>query len=117
MKAYQAKPCAECPWRRDVAPGQFPTKPSRALAETAYDMAQARFACHKSPEGAEFGCAGFVLRGAAHNLGAWLAARARRLWLQDTASPTPQHKSYRAMAIANGVEPDDSGNRRGRALA
>jgi len=105
MKAYQTKPCAECPWRTDVAPGQFPAERFRDLAATAHDMAQVQFACHKSPEGSEFGCAGFALRGAAHNLGARLAARAGRL--EAIESPYPLHDSYRAMAVANGVAPDD----------
>lgn len=107
MKSYQASPCAECPWRTDVALGRFPAERFRDLAATAYDMAQVQFACHKSPEGREFGCAGFVLRGATHNLGARLAVRAGRLRLQEIASPMPLHPSYRAMAIANGVDPDD----------
>lgn len=53
------------------------------------------------------GCAGFALRGAAHNLGARLAARAGRLRLEAIESPYPLHDSYRAMAVANGVAPDD----------
>ena len=107
MKAYQTKPCAECPWRTDVARGRFPAERFRDLAETAYDMAQVQFACHKSPEGVEFGCAGFALRGAAHNLGARLAVRAGRLRFEEIDSPFPLHDSYRSMAIANGVDPDD----------
>lgn len=107
MKTYQTRPCAECPWRRDVAPGQFQAERFRDLAETARDMSQVQFACHKSPEGAEFGCAGFVLRGATHNLGARLAAWAGRLRPDEVDCPYPLHDSYRAMAIANGVDPDD----------
>ncbi len=107
MKTYQTRPCAECPWRTDVARGQFAAERFRDLAATAYDMAVAQFACHKSPEGGEFGCAGFVMRGATHNLGARLAARAGRLRRGEIDSPYPLHASYRAMAIANGVDPDD----------
>jgi hypothetical protein len=107
MTRYQTQPCAECPWRTDVVPGRFPPERFRDLAATAYDLAVAQFACHMSPEGAEFGCAGFVLRGAAHNLGARLAARVGRLRLGEIASPYPLHASYRAMAVANGVDPDD----------
>lgn len=107
MKIYQTKPCTECPWRKDVAPGQFAPERFRHLAATAYDMSNIQFACHKSPEGGEFGCAGFVLRGAAHNLGARLAARAGRLRLAEVTSPYPLHASYRDMAIANGVGPED----------
>ena len=61
MKLYQRKPCESCPWRRDVAPGQFSVERFTILAESAWDMAIVQFACHKSPEGQEFGCAGWVL--------------------------------------------------------
>ena len=79
MKLYQTRPCAECPWRRDISPGQFPAERFIILACTAYDMNLTQFACHKSPEGAEFGCAGFLLRGATHNLGTRLAIRAGKV--------------------------------------
>lgn len=106
MSTYMTKPCAECPWRTDVSPGRFSPERFIALARTAYDMATTQFACHKSPEGAEVGCAGFVLRGATHNLGARLSARRGDLDPRDVTSPYPLHADYRAMAIANGVDPD-----------
>lgn len=107
MKTYQAQPCAECPWRSDVPPRRFAPERFIALAATAYDTSPIQFACHKSPETAPVGCAGFVLRGAAHNLGARLAASFGRL---DHAAVSdggrPLYADYRAMAIANGVPAD-----------
>jgi len=107
VKTYQTRPFAECPWRLDVAPGQFPPERFAALAHTAYDMSLGQFACHKSPEGGEFGCAGFVLRGAVHNLGARLAMHRGVLDPDAVTSDVPLHPNYRAMAIAHGVDPDD----------
>lgn len=106
MKAYQRQPCAECPWRLDVAPGQFPPARFVALAKTAYDVAIEQFACHKSPEAAPIGCAGFVLQGSTHNLGTRLALHFGKLKLDEVSSPWPLHPNYRAMAIAQGVPAD-----------
>jgi len=103
---YQLKPCTECPWRLDVATGRFPPERFVELAATAYDMSMTQFACHKSPEGAEFGCAGFALRGAMHNLGARLAARAGRLEHEKISSGQALYDNFRAMAVANGVPAD-----------
>lgn len=103
---HQIKPCSDCPWRTDVPAGNFPPERFVALARTAYDMDQAQFACHKSPEGQEFACAGFLLTGAAHNLGVRMAARAGRIDLDAVASEHPLFPNFRAMAIANGVPPD-----------
>jgi hypothetical protein len=102
-KSYQRQPCSECPWRTDVPPGQFPPERFIALADTAYDMAIVQFACHKSCEGDDIGCAGFALRGATHNLGVRLAARDGRLDLTKIASPYHLYPHYRAVAVANGV--------------
>jgi hypothetical protein len=106
MKNYAPAPCAECPWRTDVPPGRFPPARFIALAKTAYDMALEQFACHKAPDSRAFGCAGFVLRGATHNLGARLSINAQRLDPRAVSSPFPLYCDYREMAVANGVEPD-----------
>ena len=55
------RPCLECPWRRDVAPGQFPPERYIALAPTcAPGGFEAVFACHMTPEGGERACAGML---------------------------------------------------------
>jgi len=106
MSSYRFKPCTECPWRTDVDTGRFPPERFAELAGTAYDMAMHQFACHKTPEGHEKGCAGFVLRGSDHNLGARLACRDGRLDRGKVSSPYPLYGDFRAMAIANGLAPD-----------
>lgn len=106
MKLYQRVPCAECPWRLDQAPGRFPPERYIELAKTAWDMEITQFACHKSPEGQEFGCAGWVLQSAGHNYGARMAQSRGVLRPAEISSPYPLHPHYRAMAIANGVPAD-----------
>lgn len=105
MKQYQRQPCAECPWRQDIAPGRFPAKRFEELAYTAYDMSIIQFACHLHEN---IGCAGFVLRGSLHNLGARLAISHRNLDPTQIKDGGYQlYNNYREMAIANGVSPDD----------
>lgn len=103
---HAQRPCPECPWRQDVAPGRFPPERFVALAPTAYDRAFRLFACHKSPPRSEFACAGFLLRGATHNLTVRLAARAGFDWNTVQAAGHPLFPNYRAMAVANGVPAD-----------
>jgi hypothetical protein len=102
--AYAKKPCDECPWRRDVPTGKFKPQRFRDLAETAYDMAGKIFACHKSPEGREFVCAGYLLQASAHNL---TLRMARQSFDVGNPDKVPLFMTYRRMAIANGVKPND----------
>jgi hypothetical protein len=88
----------------DIPIGKFAPDRFVALAHTAYDMSQVQFACHKSAEGEEFTCAGFLLAGGAHNLGVRLALHRGAIDLNAVQSPYPLFSSFRAMAIANGVE-------------
>lgn len=105
---HARKPCPECPWRKDVAAGRFPAARFRALAPCAEDMSAVLFGCHKSPEGGEFACAGFLLQGAAHNLAIRLAAARGRIDLRKISDGGfPLFASYRDMAVANGVPRSD----------
>ncbi|MEA5367245.1 DUF6283 family protein [Amycolatopsis sp., V23-08] len=102
--AYQATPCTRCPWLRDSPTGAFPPEVFQHSAHTTYDLATHKFGCHASPRDEPKTCAGFLLRGSAHNL-------AVRVYGPDvpTAVSTyrPLYDNYREMAIANGVAPDD----------
>jgi uncharacterized protein DUF6283 len=112
---YRHRPCdpipergsAGCPWRTDQV-GQFPPQAFRISAPTAYDLAGAMFGCHNSPHKHPATCAGFLLRGADHNLGARHAVIEGRIDLDlvDDGGHS-LWPSYRAMAVANGVDPDD----------
>jgi len=102
---HRKKPCPDCPWRKD-ATGAFPAEAFRHSAETAYDMSQHVFSCHASGVTRPAICAGFLLRGADHNLSVRLAKmRGQNLDVGDGGHEL--HANYRAMAIANGVSEDD----------
>lgn len=107
MFTHPKKPCAECPWRRDVERGRFPPERFIKLAHTANDMDIGLFACHKSADDQPIACAGFLLRGAEHNLMV-------RLAISDGFDPKavsdggyPLFENFREMAVRNGVDPDD----------
>lgn len=103
---YTQTPCDECPWRRDVPVGRFPPNRFRMLVATARDMARRTFACHKSKDGHEFVCAGFLLQQSAHNFTIRMALRDQGDFIKDIHSPWPLFTNYREMAIANGIKPD-----------
>ena len=100
------RPCADCPWRVDAA-GVFPAEAFRLSAPTAYDMAENVFACHQSGTERPRTCAGFLLRGADHNLAVRLARMHGRISDDVHDGGHALHGSYREMAIANGVDAED----------
>lgn len=105
---YCRTPCPECPWRVENA-GSFPAEAFRISAPTAYDMADRTFACHMAGLEQPKKCAGALLStGAEHNLKVRMALmRGSFRWDDVTAGGVVLHKSYAAMAVANGVDPDD----------
>ena len=104
--SYRRQPCSKCPWRVD-ATGEFPAEACRHSAGTAYDMAQHTFGCHESGAQKPATCAGFLLRGGAHNLSVRLGYMTGRIKDDVRDGGHQLHENYRAMAIANGVAPDD----------
>lgn len=105
---YRKTPCPDCPWRRDAEVGAFPAEAFRHSARTAYDLSRHRFGCHASGAEKPATCAGFLLSGAAHNLSVRLDVLTGRVDLGQVSSPVPLYDSYREMAEANGVAPDDA---------
>lgn len=103
---YRRKPCPTCPWRKDAV-GEFPAEAFRHSAETAYDMSERTFACHESGSEKPAHCAGFLLRGADHNLSIRLARMRGDIVDDVTDDGRALHESYRDMAIENGVDPED----------
>jgi len=99
------RPCSDCPWRLDAV-GQFPPEAFVHSAGTAYDMATSTFACHQAGASRPRMCAGFLLRGAEHNLTVRLAKIRGELARPPTSGGHPLHAFYAAMAIANGVPAD-----------
>ena len=104
--AYRRKPCSDCPWRTDAV-GIFPAEAFRHSASTAYDMAGSTFGCHQSGQKNPATCAGFLLRGAEHNLSVRMRERLGEGFGTITDGGHELHGDYMEMAIANGVSPDD----------
>lgn len=104
---YPKKPCSECPWRRDVPVGRFDPDRYKSLASTAQDMSCILFSCHKSVEGKDAVCAGFILR-TVHNLTLRIA-HSRGDIKKDSVSDGGYSlfDTFRDMAVANGVHPGD----------
>lgn len=105
-RGYCRRPCADCPWRVD-ATGVFPAEAFRHSASTAYDMADRAFACHQAGAQRPKTCAGFLLRGADHNLAVRLARMRGEIGDDVRDGGHELHAGYRQMAVANGVDPDD----------
>lgn len=106
-KQYCTKPCATCPWRKD-ATGEFPAEAFRHSANTAYDMAEHTFACHQAGIEKPTTCAGFLLNGSMHNMTVRIGIITDVIDLNMVSDGGHElHENYRAMAIANGVDPND----------
>lgn len=110
---YRREPCGGCPWRKDQA-GTFPAEAFRISAYTAYDMSMEQFACHESGTEKPATCAGFLLNGASHNLSIRIKSSLGQVDLFLIKSDVELFDSYREMAEANGVSPDDPVLRRCR---
>lgn len=105
--AYRRRPCGGCPWVTEND-GEFPAEAFVHSARTSYDLSQHVFACHEMGAARPVACAGFLLRGAEHNLSVRLRAMHGELDLDQVHDDgRPLHASYRDMAVANGVCPDD----------
>ncbi|MDQ8704904.1 DUF6283 family protein [Streptomyces sp. LHD-70] len=117
---YRKAPCAECPWRTDVAPGRFPATRFEELRSTSVQPegteavlaalihGQDKFGCHKGAPrtGEDLACAGWLA------VAGWENFSVRRALLEERLPPqalelgpnwTPLYESYDAMAHANRV--------------
>lgn len=104
--SHRKEPCPKCPWRIDAV-GEFPAEAFKHSAETTYDMSQHLFSCHDSGVKKPAVCAGFLLRGADHNLSVRLAYMSGLYKGEVQDGGHELHSSYKDMAVANGVSPDD----------
>lgn len=105
---HRASPCPTCPWRKDAEIGRFPPDAYRHSARTAEDGAFNTFACHESGKKAVATCAGFLLANSAHNMGVRMAMFSGRFDPRKVkANGVELYGSYKEMAVANGVPPDD----------
>lgn len=104
---HRREPCEQCPWRRDVPTGVFPAEAYRLSARTAHDAGLHTFACHMSGAERPAVCAGFLIANSDNNLAVRMAMAMGRFDHDAVSSTAPLYGSYREMAIANGVPPDD----------
>jgi hypothetical protein len=78
-RIYMARPCGNCPFRTDSPPGEFSMSRFRALRATAGTAgAEARFgepmfACHKTEEGRDRACAGWLATAGGYHMTVRLA--------------------------------------------
>lgn len=104
---YRREVCEECPWRKDSPIGAFPPEAYRHSARTAYDAAMTTFACHMSGSDHPKTCAGFLLAQTVHNLQCRINTATGRLDCGSVRQTVPIYRTYREMAVANGVDPKD----------
>lgn len=99
--------CDECPWRTDVKPGRFPPERFEKLrASVEQGFGKPMFACHKSPEGQEFACVGYLLSDESHqNFAVRMAYASGRIDRDKLKAKGPLYETYADMAEANGCEP------------
>ncbi len=104
---YRREPCPTCPWRLDAV-GIFPAEAFKHSVSVAYDVSIRTFACHESGTKAPATCAGFLLKNSANNLGVRMKdARGLIDFASISDGGVALFASYREMAVANGVAPDD----------
>jgi hypothetical protein len=104
---YRRTPCGGCPWRKDQT-GSFPAEAFAISADTAYDMSVRSFGCHESGADRPVTCAGFLLRGAEHNMAVRMRYGDGRIDLDAVHDGGHElHADYVAMAVANGLPADD----------
>ncbi len=104
--AFRDTVCPTCPWKKANA-GRFPPEAFKHSARTAYDMSQHIFSCHSAGLKEPTTCAGFLLRGAEHNMSVRMAVIRKQLTSKPDEPDEPLFEGYRSMAIGNGVSPDD----------
>jgi hypothetical protein len=102
-------PCAECPWRRDTPPGQFPASRYDALQSTSDQsgLHAPMFGCHKGEPGtnADLACAGWLAVAGTEHLAVRMAVITGRLEPDDLrpGENWPElFGSYAEMAAAQG---------------
>lgn len=109
---HMKRPCAECPWRVDSPPDQFESCRFDALRATSGSAGSEAhfgaplFACHKTQEGRDAACAGWLAVAGYDNLGVRFAVVTGRLPAESLrlGDGWPElYGSYEEMAEAKGA--------------
>lgn len=101
---HQKRLCDECPWRRDVPAGRFTKERFAELRSTVMQDFSPIFACHKSVEGKDVACAGYLLRDGINNFTVRLAIVHDEIDLPEIrryAAMIPLYEDYAQMERAN----------------
>lgn len=113
MIRHPVRPCDECPWRRDQPAGRFPPERYEQLAATSRTAAghpelyDPLFACHKSREGRDLACAGWLAVAGVDHVRVRLAAACGHLdpaAMAPGAGWPPLYDTFQEMAAFNGAE-------------
>lgn len=113
---YRRRPCGGevstperpgCPWRVD-ATGHFPAEAFAHSANTADDLSGKMFGCHESGADRPATCAGFLLRGADHNMTVRMRLSSGSIDLSQVDDGGHElWPGYVTMAVENGLDMDD----------
>ena len=117
MTFVPKRPCPECPWRKDTEPGQFPACRYEVLRNTSPGpdgeqpkIGDSMFACHKSPEGKEYVCAGWLASVGRDHIGVRLNV-ALGHWPGSVLHPQPDwpplFDNYEDMAVTQALPDKD----------
>jgi len=99
--------CAECPWRTDVPTGRFPPERFERLHRTVQQGFNPIFACHKTSEGHETACVGYLMVEGERNFAVRFALIEKAYDPRKLKATGPLYESYREMAEANEAELDE----------
>lgn len=97
--------CAECPWLKDTPVSRFPPERYQQLRSTCEQGFNNLFACHKTAEGHETVCVGYLLVDGLNNFRVRLAVIQGQYDPRKLKASGPLYASYREMAAANGYVP------------
>lgn len=113
---YRKAPCPECPWRVDTEPGQFTSCRYDLLAKTTgspgreVPFGSPLFACHKSIEGKDQVCAGWLAAVGHYSIQVRFLVSQGRLpgeALEPGEGWPELHTDYESMRTAKEAEDDD----------
>ena len=96
--------CAECPWLKDAPSGRFPPERFERLHRTVQQGFNPIFACHKTAEGHETACVGYLMVEGERNFAVRVALIQKAYDPRQLKATGPLYESYREMAEANEAE-------------
>ncbi len=97
--------CDQCPWRKDVEVGRFPPERFVQLRKTIEQgFGNPIFACHKTNEGKDQACVGFLMVDGGQNFAVRMAVNRGDLDFSKLVAKGPLYRNFAAMERANDPE-------------